>query len=84
MFQTDGVFIFIGHTPNTRMFEGQVEMENGYIKVDDHMKTNIPGVYAAGEAAELTFPPGCHFRRDGCGGGDRSDPFPRAGSWLKV
>ena len=55
LFPTDGVFIFIGHTPNTSMFEGQVEMENGYIKVDDHMNTNIPGVYAAGEAADSHF-----------------------------
>lgn len=52
---TDGVFIFIGHTPNTRMFEGQVEMENGYIKVDDHMHTSVSGVYAAGEAADSHF-----------------------------
>jgi thioredoxin reductase (NADPH) len=55
LFQTDGVFIFIGHTPNTQMFAGQVDMENGYIKVDDHMNTNIPGVYAAGEAADSHF-----------------------------
>jgi thioredoxin reductase (NADPH) len=55
LFPTDGVFIFIGHTPNTGMFEGQVEMENGYIKVDDHMNTNVPGVYAAGEAADSHF-----------------------------
>ena len=55
LFPTDGVFIFIGHTPNTRMFEGQLEMENGYIKVDSHMNTNVPGVYAAGEAADSHF-----------------------------
>jgi len=55
LFPTDGVFIFIGHTPNTSMFEGQVEMENGYIKVDDHMNTSVPGVYAAGEAADSHF-----------------------------
>ncbi len=54
-FPTDGVFIFIGHTPNTQMFEGQLEMEHGYIKVDDHMNTSIPGVYAAGEAADSHF-----------------------------
>ncbi len=55
LFPTDGVFIFIGHTPNTRMFEGQVEMENGYIKVDDHMNTSVAGVFAAGEAADSHF-----------------------------
>jgi len=55
LFPTDGAFIFIGHTPNTQMFAGQVEMKDGYIKVDNHMNTNIPGVYAAGEAADSHF-----------------------------
>ncbi len=54
-FPTDGLFIFIGHTPNTNMFTGQLEMENGYIKVDDRMYTSVPGVYAAGEAADSHF-----------------------------
>jgi len=49
----DGVFIFIGHTPNTQIFEGQVEMEpGGYIITDRLMRTNVPGVFAAGEAAD--------------------------------
>jgi thioredoxin reductase (NADPH) len=55
LFQIEGVFVFIGHTPNTKMFEGQVEMENGYIKVDNHMKTSVAGVFAAGEAADPHF-----------------------------
>jgi thioredoxin reductase (NADPH) len=55
LFQTEGVFVFIGHTPNTKMFLGQVEMENGYIKVDNHMKTSVAGVFAAGEAADPHF-----------------------------
>ncbi|MCS7011250.1 MAG: thioredoxin-disulfide reductase [Anaerolineales bacterium] len=55
VFPTDGVFIFIGHTPNTHMFVGQLEMENGYIKVDSRMHTSIPGVFAAGEAADPHF-----------------------------
>jgi thioredoxin reductase (NADPH) len=55
LFLTDGLFIFIGHTPNTKMFDGQVEMENGYIKVDTHMNTSVEGVYAAGEAADSHF-----------------------------
>jgi thioredoxin reductase (NADPH) len=50
---TDGVFIFIGHTPNTQLFKGQLEMdEGGYIKTNMLMETNISGVYAAGEAAD--------------------------------
>ncbi len=52
---TEGVFIFIGHTPNTQMFAGQLEMENGYIKVDERMRTSVPGVFAAGESADSHF-----------------------------
>lgn len=52
---TDGVFIFIGHTPSTQLFIGQLEMENGYIRVDDRMQTSVPGVFAAGEAADSHF-----------------------------
>jgi thioredoxin reductase (NADPH) len=55
-FETDGLFIFIGHSPNTEMFKGKLEMSDlGYIKVNDKMETNIPGVYAAGEAADPHF-----------------------------
>jgi len=53
---TDGVFIFIGHTPNTDLFKNQLEMdERGYIKTDLLMQTNVAGVYAAGEAADPNF-----------------------------
>ncbi len=46
---TFGVFVFIGFTPHSELFEGKVTMENGYIVTDDDMKTNIPGVFAAGD-----------------------------------
>jgi thioredoxin reductase (NADPH) len=53
---TDGLFIFIGHTPNTQMFKGQLEMsELGYIKINERMETSVPGVFAAGEAADPHF-----------------------------
>jgi thioredoxin reductase (NADPH) len=54
--ETDGVFIFIGHTPNTRIFQGQLELDdNGYIKVNNLMETSVPGVFAGGEAADPHF-----------------------------
>ncbi len=50
---TDGVFIFIGHSPNTQLFKGQLDMdERGYIKTDVLMHTSIPGVFVAGEAGD--------------------------------
>ena len=56
IYETDGLFIFIGHTPNTEMFKNQLEMSDlGYIKINERMETNVPGVFAAGEAADPHF-----------------------------
>ena len=53
---TDGVFIFIGHTPNSSLFKGQLTLDtNGFIIVDRQMQTNIAGVFAAGEVADPHF-----------------------------
>ncbi len=46
---TFGVFIFVGFAPKTELFEGKLEMKKGYIVTDEDMKTNIPGVFAAGD-----------------------------------
>ena len=55
-FETDGVFIFIGHIPNTEIFADQIEMdENGYIIVNSSMETDKPGIFAAGEVADPHF-----------------------------
>ncbi len=54
--ETDGVFIFIGHTPNSALFQGQLEMDAlGYIKVNNRMETSLRGVFAAGEVADPHF-----------------------------
>ncbi len=56
IYETDGLFIFIGHTPNTEMFKGQLEMSDlGYIQINERMETSVPGVFAAGEAADPHF-----------------------------
>lgn len=54
--ETDGLFIFIGHTPNTQMFQGQLDMDElGYINANHLMETNVPGVFVAGEVADSHF-----------------------------
>lgn len=53
---TDGLFIFIGHIPNSQMFKGQLAMSDlGYVLVNDRMETSVQGVYAAGEIADPHF-----------------------------
>lgn len=53
---TDGVFVFIGHYPNSKFLEGQVAMdEHGYVITDELMRTNVPGVFAAGEIQDPVF-----------------------------
>jgi thioredoxin reductase (NADPH) len=54
--KTDGVFIFIGHIPNTELFRDQLETDaSGYVIVDRYMQTSVPGVFAAGEVADSHF-----------------------------
>lgn len=50
-----GVFGFIGTLPNSALFEGILDMEYGYIKTDEDMRTNIPGVFAAGDILVKSF-----------------------------
>jgi thioredoxin reductase (NADPH) len=54
--QTDGVFIFIGHSPNTQLFEDMIDLDDaGYIVIDMDMETSVPGVFAAGEVADPNY-----------------------------
>jgi thioredoxin reductase (NADPH) len=52
----DGVFIFIGHDPNTQLFRDKLDMdEGGYLVTDKQMLTKVPGVFVAGEAGDPHF-----------------------------
>lgn len=57
---TQGAFIAIGHKPNTEMFEGQLEMKNGYLQIQSGLtgnatQTSIEGVFAAGDVADQVY-----------------------------
>ncbi len=59
-FNVHGVFIAVGHTPNTQLFEGQLEMRGGYIIVKSGAEgeataTSVPGVFAAGDVADHVY-----------------------------
>jgi thioredoxin reductase (NADPH) len=55
-FRTDGLFVAIGHHPNTELFRGQVDLdEQGYIRLAQHTMTNITGVFAAGDVHDQRY-----------------------------
>jgi len=53
IFDTDGVFIFIGHIPNTQFLKAHVELDDsGIVVTDRRQRTNVPGVFAAGDVQD--------------------------------
>ena len=53
--QTDGVFVAVGHIPNSRVFKNIDIDEKGFIKVQDHTRTNVEGVFVAGDVHDRQY-----------------------------
>lgn len=52
----DGVFVFLGQLPNSEMFQGVIDLDQaGYVKADENMRTNLPGVFSAGDINVKAF-----------------------------
>ena len=85
-FRTDGVFVAIGHTPNTELFADWLELDpDGYIVVrEPHTQTSVEGVFAAGDVTDRTYRQAVTAAGQGCKGAMDAERLLEAESHARV
>ncbi len=74
--ETDGVFIFIGHLPNNELLQGKFHLdEDGHLIADNKMRTNVPGIFAAGEIMDKVFKQVATSVGQGCAAAMQTEKF---------
>ncbi|MGO3018289.1 MAG: thioredoxin-disulfide reductase [Anaerococcus sp.] len=76
-----GLFVYVGNIPQTKLFEGVIEMENGYIKTDEDMKTNVEGVFAVGDTRIKKIRQMVTAASDGCIGAEMANKYLNGQAW---
>ncbi len=73
---TDGIFIFVGHIPNNQLFVGKLDLdEDGHLVTDKLMRTNVPGVFAAGEIQDKIYKQVATSVGQGCAAAMQTEKF---------
>ena len=74
--KTDGMFLAIGHIPNTKPFKGKIKLDKlGYIITDKLSNTNVPGIYAAGDVQDPVFKQAVTSAGTGCQAALQAEKF---------
>ncbi len=80
----DGLFLAIGHVPNTAVFKGQIELDaDGYIISKGGARTSVPGVFHAGDVQDRVYRQAITAAARGLQGGHRSGALPRRGRFFR-